>query len=136
MTRSVALLGASGYTGRLVAAELARRDIDHRLGGRSAERLAQVPSHGVRHVVDIDDPDSLDRFLDGAEVLEMFQVGLVQGNIPVSVGVLSYAGQAARGLALAALRAVEPGFAAGRAAVAGRAARIRRRRQIRLPDAF
>jgi diacylglycerol O-acyltransferase len=26
-------------------------------------------------------------------VLEMFQVGLVQGNIAVSVGVLSYAGQ-------------------------------------------
>jgi diacylglycerol O-acyltransferase / wax synthase len=29
----------------------------------------------------------------GAAVLEMFQVGLVQGNIPLSVGVLSYAGQ-------------------------------------------
>ena len=29
----------------------------------------------------------------GARVLEMFQVGLVQGNIAVSVGVLSYAGQ-------------------------------------------
>jgi diacylglycerol O-acyltransferase len=26
-------------------------------------------------------------------VLEIFQVGLVQGNIPLSVGVLSYAGQ-------------------------------------------
>jgi hypothetical protein len=30
---------------------------------------------------------------DGAQVLEMFQVGLVQGNIPLSVGVVSYAGQ-------------------------------------------
>jgi WS/DGAT/MGAT family acyltransferase len=29
----------------------------------------------------------------GAEVLEMFQVGLVQGNIALSLGVLSYAGQ-------------------------------------------
>jgi diacylglycerol O-acyltransferase len=29
----------------------------------------------------------------GAEVLEMFQVGLVQGNVALSVGVLSYAGQ-------------------------------------------
>jgi diacylglycerol O-acyltransferase len=29
----------------------------------------------------------------GAQVLEMFQVGLVQGNIPLSVGVLSYNGQ-------------------------------------------
>jgi diacylglycerol O-acyltransferase / wax synthase len=29
----------------------------------------------------------------GARVLEVFQVGLVQGNIPLSLGVLSYAGQ-------------------------------------------
>jgi WS/DGAT/MGAT family acyltransferase len=29
----------------------------------------------------------------GARVLEVFQVGVVQGNIPLSVGVLSYAGQ-------------------------------------------
>jgi hypothetical protein len=29
----------------------------------------------------------------GARVLEMFQIGLVQGNITVSVGALSYAGQ-------------------------------------------
>jgi short subunit dehydrogenase-like uncharacterized protein len=69
MTRTVALLGASGYTGRLVAAELTRRGIDHRIGGRSAERLAQVPSPGVRHVVDIGDPSSLDGFMDGADVL-------------------------------------------------------------------
>lgn len=69
MTRTVALLGASGYTGRLVAAELARRGIDHRLGGRSAERLAQVPSPAVRHVVDLASAASLDRFLDGADVL-------------------------------------------------------------------
>jgi WS/DGAT/MGAT family acyltransferase len=32
-------------------------------------------------------------YFDGAQVLEMFQVGLVQGNIPLSVGVVSYAGQ-------------------------------------------
>jgi short subunit dehydrogenase-like uncharacterized protein len=69
MTRSVALLGATGYTGRLVAAELARRGIVHRLGGRSQERLAKVPSSGVRHVVDLQDPASLDRFLDGVDVL-------------------------------------------------------------------
>jgi diacylglycerol O-acyltransferase / wax synthase len=29
----------------------------------------------------------------GARILEVFQVGVVQGNITVSVGVLSYAGQ-------------------------------------------
>jgi diacylglycerol O-acyltransferase / wax synthase len=29
----------------------------------------------------------------GAPVLEAFQIGVVQGNVPLSVGVLSYAGQ-------------------------------------------
>jgi diacylglycerol O-acyltransferase / wax synthase len=32
-------------------------------------------------------------YLSGARVLELFQVGVVQGNIPVGIGVLSYAGQ-------------------------------------------
>lgn len=69
MTRSVALLGATGYTGRLTAAELERSGIPHRLGGRSAARLGAVPSSGEQHVVDIDDPSSLDAFLDGVDVL-------------------------------------------------------------------
>jgi len=69
LTRTVALLGATGYTGRLVAAELTRRGIEHRLGGRSAERLEAVPSEATRHVVDLTAPDSLDAFLDGADVL-------------------------------------------------------------------
>ena len=69
MTRTVALLGATGYTGRLVAAELARRGIEHRLGGRSAQRLEAVPSAGERHVVDLTDAASLNGFLDGVEVL-------------------------------------------------------------------
>jgi diacylglycerol O-acyltransferase / wax synthase len=29
----------------------------------------------------------------GAEILEVFQVGVIQGNVPLAVGVLSYAGQ-------------------------------------------
>jgi hypothetical protein len=29
----------------------------------------------------------------GAKVLEVFQVGVIQGNVPLCVGVLSYAGQ-------------------------------------------
>lgn len=69
MTRNVALLGATGYTGRLTAAELERKGIPHRVGGRSAARLGAVPSSGERHVVDIDDPASLDAFLEGADVL-------------------------------------------------------------------
>ena len=31
--------------------------------------------------------------LGGAHILEMFQIGVVQGNLTVSVGVISYAGQ-------------------------------------------
>ena len=69
MTRTVALLGATGYTGRLVAAELERRGIPHRLGGRSRERLAAVPSTGERYVVDIGDPASLDDFVDSVDVI-------------------------------------------------------------------
>ncbi|MCW2543019.1 MAG: Saccharopine dehydrogenase [Frankiales bacterium] len=69
MTRSVALLGATGYTGRLTAAELERKGIAHRVGGRSKSRLADVPSGGERHVVDLADPSSLDAFLDGVDVL-------------------------------------------------------------------
>lgn len=67
--RTVALLGATGFTGRLVAAELTRRGVAHRLGGRSEERLAAVPSQAERQVVDIGEPASLDAFLDGADVL-------------------------------------------------------------------
>lgn len=33
------------------------------------------------------------QWLAGARVLELFQLGVVQGNVPVSVGALSYAGQ-------------------------------------------
>ncbi|MCU1600201.1 MAG: Saccharopine dehydrogenase [Frankiales bacterium] len=69
MTRSVALLGATGYTGRLTAAELERRGIAHRVGGRSKARLADVPSSGERYVVDLADPSSLDAFLSGVDVV-------------------------------------------------------------------
>ena len=69
MTRTVALLGATGYTGRLTAAELERKGIPHRVGGRSKSRLADVPSTGERHVVDLADPASLDAFLEGTDVV-------------------------------------------------------------------
>jgi hypothetical protein len=69
MNRTVALLGASGYTGRLTAAELERKGIAHRVGGRSKTRLADVPSTGERHLVDLASAESLDAFLDGVDVL-------------------------------------------------------------------
>jgi Saccharopine dehydrogenase NADP binding domain len=67
----LAVLGATGYTGRLVAAELARRDRPYRLGARDDRRLAQVPRapHGETFVVDTGDPARLDAFLEGARVL-------------------------------------------------------------------
>lgn len=38
----IAVYGATGFTGRLVAAELARRDIEPVLAGRDIERLRQA----------------------------------------------------------------------------------------------
>jgi short subunit dehydrogenase-like uncharacterized protein len=65
----IALLGATGYTGKLVAAELTRRRVPHRLGARSPERLAAVPSDGERFVLDVGEAARLDAFLDGADAL-------------------------------------------------------------------
>lgn len=66
----IGLLGATGYTGRLVTAELSRRDLPHRLGARNRQRLDSL-SAGTddRVVVDTTDPSGLDRFLRGVDVL-------------------------------------------------------------------
>jgi len=62
----IALLGATGHTGRLVAAELARRARPYRLGARDPQRLAEVPraAQGEAFAVDATDPSGLDAFLD------------------------------------------------------------------------
>jgi hypothetical protein len=65
----IALLGATGYTGKLVAAELSRRGLPHRLGGRNPGKLATVPSEGERFVLDVGESTRLDEFLDGATAL-------------------------------------------------------------------
>jgi short subunit dehydrogenase-like uncharacterized protein len=67
----IALLGATGYTGRLVAEELARRGRRYRLGARSRDRLSAVPraEQAEAIVVDVHDPARLDAFLRGAAVL-------------------------------------------------------------------
>src|SRR5947209_17294223 len=62
----IALLGATGYTGKLVAAELSRRGVPHRLGARNPEKLASVPSDGERFVLDVGETVRLDEFLDGS----------------------------------------------------------------------
>ena len=67
----IGLLGATGYTGRLVAEELARRGIAARLGGRSAEKLASVAAvpESDRFVVDVGSEARLDEFMDGLDVV-------------------------------------------------------------------
>jgi hypothetical protein len=65
----IALLGATGYTGKLVAAELSRRGVPHRLGARSPEKLATVPSDADRFVLDVGESGRLDAFLDGATAI-------------------------------------------------------------------
>lgn len=71
--RTVARLGATGYTGRLVAAELDRRGVPHVLAGRSQARLEALPASSAeaspRRVVDLDRPETLDALLEGADVL-------------------------------------------------------------------
>ncbi|MET0234912.1 MAG: saccharopine dehydrogenase NADP-binding domain-containing protein [Kibdelosporangium sp.] len=46
---TIAVYGATGYTGRLVLAELARRDFDTVLVGRDLDRLAATGHRAVRH---------------------------------------------------------------------------------------
>lgn len=69
--RKIGLLGATGYTGRLTATEFALRELDVRLGGRSAERLKHVDGTegSERVVVDTNDPKALASFLDGLDVV-------------------------------------------------------------------
>jgi short subunit dehydrogenase-like uncharacterized protein len=68
---TVGLLGATGYTGRLVATELLRRKVSCRLGGRDLDRLGNLPAPGdtERMVVDVSDPTGLDHFLAGIDAV-------------------------------------------------------------------
>jgi short subunit dehydrogenase-like uncharacterized protein len=69
----IGLVGATGFTGRLCAAELARRGVPHRLVARDPVRLARVAeAHGAvaaTAVASADDPASLARALDGCDVV-------------------------------------------------------------------
>ncbi|MBV9486054.1 MAG: NAD(P)H-binding protein [Frankiaceae bacterium] len=69
--RRIGLLGATGYTGKLTATEFALRDLDVRLGARSAERLKDVDGTegSERVVVDTSDPHALAGFMDGLDVV-------------------------------------------------------------------
>jgi short subunit dehydrogenase-like uncharacterized protein len=69
--RKIGLLGATGYTGRLTATELALREIPVRLGGRSADRLSRVDGAegSERVVVDTTDRAALDRYMAGLDIV-------------------------------------------------------------------
>jgi short subunit dehydrogenase-like uncharacterized protein len=57
---AIAVHGATGYTGRLVVAELARRGVTPVLVGRDPDRLNTVTAPGAeRRVADLSDPTSL-----------------------------------------------------------------------------
>ena len=66
-TGPIAVYGATGYTGRLVAAELRRRDLDFLIAGRSREKLERlsVELGGVpTGVASLDDPAALRSLLE------------------------------------------------------------------------
>jgi short subunit dehydrogenase-like uncharacterized protein len=68
----IVLFGATGYTGRLTAEALARRQVDFAIAGRSApklEALARAVGDPDIHLAEVGDVDSLERALDEARVL-------------------------------------------------------------------
>src|SRR4051812_27111560 len=81
----IALLGATGYTGRLVAAELARRKLPHRLGARNPDRLAALPRSPLAEtvVVDAADPAQLAALLDRADAFISTVGPFVKFGLPV-----------------------------------------------------
>ena len=69
--RRIGVLGATGYTGRLVADELAARGLPHRLGARNPERLGAMKHGGEAEpfVVDTNDSSRLAAFCDGVDAV-------------------------------------------------------------------
>jgi short subunit dehydrogenase-like uncharacterized protein len=68
---SVVLYGATGYTGRLVGAELARRGVEHVLSGRDAAKLDGLATEGGAAVraVALDDDSGLRELLRDASAV-------------------------------------------------------------------
>jgi short subunit dehydrogenase-like uncharacterized protein len=67
VTAVIVLYGATGYTGRLVAQELARRGLDHVLSGRDAQKLARLG--GQTKAAALDDDAALRELLEPARVV-------------------------------------------------------------------
>jgi short subunit dehydrogenase-like uncharacterized protein len=68
---TVVLYGATGYTGRLVAAELRRRAVEHVLSGRNRDKLDPLGAeHGTpARAVPLDDERGLRELLEGASAV-------------------------------------------------------------------
>jgi short subunit dehydrogenase-like uncharacterized protein len=83
--RRIGLLGATGYTGRLVADELAARGLPHRLGARNPERLGAMKHGGEAEpfVVDTTDPARLAEFCDGVDAVISTVGPFAQLGLPV-----------------------------------------------------
>ena len=71
MSRHVVLYGATGHTGRFIAAEMVRRGWSPVLAGRSADALAALAAeHGVEiRAVQVDDAVAQDRLLAAADAI-------------------------------------------------------------------
>jgi len=67
-TVTIVLYGATGYTGRLVADELARRGLDHVLSGRDPDKLARLGGAPTR-AASLDDHQALRELLEGASAV-------------------------------------------------------------------
>ena len=65
----VAVFGATGYTGRLVAAELFRRNVDTLLLGRDEKALSAIDGARDVRAVSLTDPSSLVDALRGSDVV-------------------------------------------------------------------
>jgi nucleoside-diphosphate-sugar epimerase len=118
----VALLGASGKTGRYVAARLVRDG--HRViaVGRSAERLARIAARVETRIADLEDPDTVRAALAEAEIVVSLAharfAATVLGALPPSCRRVILTGSTRKFTALpdAAADAVRAGEAAFRAA--------------------
>lgn len=84
-SRRIGLLGATGYTGRLVADELASRGWPHRLGARNPERLGALKQGGEAEpfVVDTGDRGRLTEFCDGLDAVISCVGPFAQLGMPV-----------------------------------------------------
>ncbi|KAK3652912.1 hypothetical protein LTR56_004860 [Elasticomyces elasticus] len=65
----IGVYGATGYTGRLIVAELVHRDISTLILGRNEQDLASVPGPVQRQVAGLDDIEALSNHLQGCDTV-------------------------------------------------------------------